>query len=80
MSDVRLAYRVFGESGPIVVWVLGWVVSNVETMDSPESPYAHGIELMSEVFESLGPQRLKGLPDEVDVYRAAGDSGPGTRG
>ena len=21
------------------------------------------------VFESLGPQRLKGLPEEVDVYR-----------
>lgn len=129
-GDVRLAYRVFGDSGPVLVWVPGWVVSNVDTVDSPESPYAHLIELMSLpapaprnlriragihagecerrgeewsgvavhtgarigalagagevlssrtvrdlsagsglIFESLGPQHLKGLAEEVEVYR-----------
>jgi hypothetical protein len=24
-GEVRLAYRVFGESGPTVIWVPGWV-------------------------------------------------------
>jgi class 3 adenylate cyclase len=46
-GDVRLAYRVFGDSGPVVIWVPGWVVSNVDTMDAPESPYARAVELLS---------------------------------
>jgi len=32
-GEVRLAYRVFGESGPTVIWVPGWVVGNVDTID-----------------------------------------------
>lgn len=43
-GDVHLAYRVFGETGPIVIWVLGWVVSNVDAIDDPGSPYAPAIE------------------------------------
>jgi hypothetical protein len=39
-GDVRLAYRVFGESGPTLVWAPGWVVGNVDTYDDPASPYA----------------------------------------
>jgi hypothetical protein len=33
--DIHLAYRIFGESGPTVIWVPGWVVSNVDTIDDP---------------------------------------------
>ncbi len=46
-GDVRLAYRVFGESGPTVIWVPGWVVSNVDAIDEPGSPYLRSIELAS---------------------------------
>src|SRR5262249_17490791 len=47
-GDVRLAYRVFGESGPTVVWVPGWVVSNVDTIDEPGSPYARFFDLVDQ--------------------------------
>jgi hypothetical protein len=43
-GDVRLAYRVFGDTGPLIVWVPGWVVSNVDTYDEADSPYAPLIE------------------------------------
>jgi len=46
-GDVHLAYRVFGESGPTVVWVPGWVVSNVDAIDDAESPYTPALERMS---------------------------------
>lgn len=46
-GDVRLAYRVFGDSGPVMVWSPGWVVSNVDTVDEPNSPYKRVIDLLS---------------------------------
>lgn len=47
-GDVRLAYRVFGESGPVLVWSPGWVVSNVDTVDEPNSPYKRLIDIVSQ--------------------------------
>ena len=47
-GDVRLAYRVFGASGPFLIWVPGWVLSNVDTIDEPGSPYAEGIDHVSQ--------------------------------
>ncbi|RUP05872.1 MAG: adenylate/guanylate cyclase domain-containing protein [Mycobacterium sp.] len=47
-GDVRLAYRIFGESGPTLIWVPGWVVGNVDTIDEPDSPYLRAIELTSQ--------------------------------
>ncbi|OBF79742.1 hydrolase [Mycobacterium sp. 852002-51163_SCH5372311] len=38
-GDVRLAYRVFGEGEPTLVWVPGWV-SNVDLYDDPTTPFA----------------------------------------
>lgn len=46
-GDVRLAYRVFGDSGPVMVWSPGWVVSNVDTIDEPNSPYKRLIDIVS---------------------------------
>jgi hypothetical protein len=46
-GDVRLAYRVFGDAGPTLVWVPGWVVNNVDNYDEAASPYAMLIELIS---------------------------------
>ncbi len=43
-GEVRLAYRVFGDSGPLAVWTHGWVIDNVDTIDEPGSPYAHLVE------------------------------------
>jgi len=63
-GDVRLAYRVFGDSGPVAVWVPGWVVSNVDTMDAPESQYAHAIELYSQATQLvIWDRRGSGLSD-----------------
>jgi class 3 adenylate cyclase len=63
-GDVRLAYRVFGESGPTVIWVPGWVVGNVDTVDDPGSPYAHGIERFSQEIQSvMWDRRGTGLSD-----------------
>lgn len=38
-GDVRLAYRVFGDGEPTLVWVPGWV-SNVDLQDDPAFPFA----------------------------------------
>jgi class 3 adenylate cyclase len=46
-GDVRLAYRVFGDSAPVMVWSPGWVVSNVYTIDEPSSPYKRLIDIVS---------------------------------
>lgn len=46
-GDVRLAYRMFGESGPVVVWTPGWVVGNVDTIDDAGGPYAPFLERVS---------------------------------
>lgn len=47
-GDVRLAYRVFGDTGPFLIWVSGWVLSNVDTIDEPGSPYAEFIDRVSQ--------------------------------
>ncbi|GAB3016826.1 adenylate/guanylate cyclase domain-containing protein [Mycobacterium bourgelatii] len=47
-GDVHLAYRIFGDSGPTVIWVPGWMVSDVDAIDEPGSPYAAPIERMSQ--------------------------------
>lgn len=46
-GDVRLAYRVFGATGPFLIWIPGWVMNNVDTIDEPSSPYADAIEELS---------------------------------
>ncbi|KUI47286.1 hydrolase [Mycobacterium sp. GA-1199] len=46
-GDVRLAYRVFGESGPVIVWSAGWAVTNVDSFDEPGSPYMRIIDIVS---------------------------------
>jgi class 3 adenylate cyclase/pimeloyl-ACP methyl ester carboxylesterase len=46
-GDVRLAYRVLGATGPFLIWVPGWVMSNVDTIDEPRSPYADAIDELS---------------------------------
>lgn len=46
-GDARLAYRVFGDSGPVFIWAPGWVVNNVDTIDEPGSPYAGLVERLS---------------------------------
>jgi pimeloyl-ACP methyl ester carboxylesterase/class 3 adenylate cyclase len=45
-GDVRLAYRVFGDGEPTLVWVPGWV-SNVDLYDDPAYPFAPIIEQLS---------------------------------
>ncbi len=61
---VRLAYRVFGESGPTGIWVPGWVVGNVDTIDEPGSPYARAIDLWSREARSVAwDRRGTGLSD-----------------
>jgi hypothetical protein len=52
-GDVRLAYRVFGMSG----------ASGAGQPHGPHLSSGSGL-----TFESLTPQRLKHLPEEVDVY------------
>ena len=47
-GDVRLAYRVFGASGPFLIWVPGWMLSNVDTIDEPGNLYAEFIEFFSQ--------------------------------
>jgi len=47
-GDVRLAHRVFGASGPFLIWVPGWMLSNVDTIDEPGSPYAEAVDLFSQ--------------------------------
>lgn len=46
-GDVRLAYRMFGENGPVVVWTPGWVVGNVDNVDEPGGPYTHFLARVS---------------------------------
>jgi hypothetical protein len=57
-GDVRLAYGVFGDSGPLFVWAPGWVVHNVDTLDEPGSPYAG----MVERFAAAGLDFVFGRP------------------
>lgn len=63
-GDVRLAYRVFGEAGPVVVWTPGWVIDNVDTIDEPGSPYAKLVTAFSRVMQFvIWDKRGSGLSD-----------------
>lgn len=63
-GDVHLAYRVFGDSGPTVIWVPGWVVSNVDVIDDPGSPYARGVERFAQRIRCVvWDRRGTGLSD-----------------
>jgi class 3 adenylate cyclase/pimeloyl-ACP methyl ester carboxylesterase len=63
-GDVRLAYRVFGDSGPVMVWAPGWVVSNVDTIDQPDSPYKRLIDDVSRRVQFvIWDRRGTGLSD-----------------
>jgi class 3 adenylate cyclase len=63
-GDVRLAYRVFGESGPTVIWVPGWVVGNVDTVDDLGSPYAPFIDRFAREIQCvMWDRRGTGLSD-----------------
>ena len=63
-GDVRLAYRVFGDSGPVMVWSPGWVVSNVDTVDEPNSPYKRLIDIVSQSTQFvMWDRRGTGLSD-----------------
>ena len=65
-GDVRLAYRVFGDSGPAFVWVPGWVVSNVDTIDKSGESLCHLIELISRSARLvIMDRRGTGLSDPV---------------
>lgn len=84
-GDVRLAYRVFGDSGPVAVWASGWVVTNVDTVGDPDSPYSRLIELFSGalqfvMFDRRGTGlsdpalRLPSLDDRIDDLGAVIDA------
>jgi class 3 adenylate cyclase/pimeloyl-ACP methyl ester carboxylesterase len=65
-GDARLAYRVFGESGPLLVWAPGWVISNVDTFDQSDSPYAMLIEQISGATRvAIMDRRGTGLSDPI---------------
>jgi pimeloyl-ACP methyl ester carboxylesterase len=69
-GDVRLAYRVFGDAGPTLVWVPGWVVNNVDNYvdnyDEAASPYAMLIEFISRSARLvIMDRRGTGLSDPV---------------
>lgn len=65
-GDVHLAYRVFGASGPFVIWVPGWVVGNVDTYDDAASPYGPLIEPFArETRFVVYDKRGAGLSDPV---------------
>ena len=65
-GDVRLAYRIFGDSGPLYVWTPGWVVNNVDTIDEPGSPYAGLVERSSRGTQFvMFDRRGSGLSDPL---------------
>ena len=84
-GEVRLAYRVFGDSGPVLVWTPGWVVSNVDTIGEPDSPYARLIDLVTQsmqfvMFDRRGTglsdpaTHLLSLDERIDDLRAVIDT------
>lgn len=63
-GDVRLAYRVFGDSGPVLVWSAGWAVSNVDTFDEPGSPYKPLVDIVAKSCQFvMWDRRGTGLSD-----------------
>lgn len=84
-GDVHLAYRVFGASGPFVIWVPGWVVGNVDTYDDAASPYGPLIEPFARetrfvVYDKRGAglsdpvARAPSLTERIDDLRAVCDA------
>lgn len=66
-GDVRLAYRMFGDSGPVVIWTPGWVVSDVDTIDELTSPYGRLIRRFAESLRFvMWDRRGTGLSDPAD--------------
>lgn len=66
-GDVRLAYRVFGSSGPVVIWTPGWVVNDVDNIDEPASPYARLVNRCAESMRLvIWDRRGTGLSDPAD--------------
>lgn len=64
-GDVRLAYRVFGEGEPTLVWVPGWV-SNVDLYDDPAYMFAPIIEQLADGTRLVvWDKRGTGLSDPV---------------
>ena len=66
-GEVRLAYRVFGDSGPVAIWTPGWVVNNVDNIDEPDSPYARLFPRCAESMRLvIWDRRGTGLSDPAD--------------
>lgn len=66
-GDVRLAYRVFGDSGPVVIWSPGWVVNDVDNIDEPTSPYARLVNRFAQSMQFvMWDRRGTGLSDPAD--------------
>ena len=64
-GDVRLAYRVFGDGEPTLVWVPGWV-SNVDLHDDPAYPFAPITEQLAKGTRLVvWDKRGTGLSDPV---------------
>jgi len=69
-GDARLAYRVWGDAGPVAIWSPGWVVSNVDTANEPDSPYRAFIDRFSAIGQLvMWDKRGTGLSDPVDRAR-----------
>ncbi len=84
-GDARLAYRVFGDSGPFAIWIPGWVVGNVDTIDEPGSPYESFFDVVSGHLQLVMWDRrgaglsdpsthLLSLDESVDDLRAVIDA------
>jgi class 3 adenylate cyclase/pimeloyl-ACP methyl ester carboxylesterase len=63
-GDVHLAYRVFGDSGPVTVLTRGWLVESIDTFDDQSSPYAHLVDAFAQVMRLVvWDRRGMGLSD-----------------
>jgi pimeloyl-ACP methyl ester carboxylesterase/class 3 adenylate cyclase len=64
-GDIRLAYRVWGDGEPVLVWVPGWV-SNVDLYDDPTSPLSAFAEQLARTTRLIvWDKRGTGLSDPV---------------
>jgi pimeloyl-ACP methyl ester carboxylesterase len=64
-GSVRLAYRIWGDKDPTLVWVPGWV-SNVDLWDLPETPFAPFVEQLAQQTRLIAwDKRGTGLSDPV---------------